>query len=717
MLLNHIMKRTFFLFVTLSALSTMAVVAAPISKKKGKGRANAPTEEAALPADPTPSANFSWHTWTASGGEKLDAKFRALENGIVTVEKKDQVLARFPIARLSAADQAFAQACKLAQPRPPLAQDVINQAAARLDESVNLALKTSETAANPKISDSIFLRRIYLDTIGRIPTEQEAQAFLKDSSPQKRSNLINALLNSPGYTMQMYNWLADMLRVKDDYGKGARAYLYEDWLKDQIAMNVPWNAMVRDMLTADGKLNQNGAAGFLLRDAQMPLDGVSNLLTTFLGANVSCAQCHDHPFANWTQHDFYSMAAFFGATDGYHEDVFRKARRLIKSEELAGLGKLVAAQVLTANAYNLVDLPQNRLKFPEDYKYKDAKPGELTVPALIRWDDTKKDNLSYEVAEQKNAAQLRNQFADWMVHPENPRFATAIANRLWKKVFGLAVQEPVWDIDDPSLSSNPELLAQLTTYMKQAKFDLREFQRILFHTAAYQRQASQIPEDPQTYRFPGPVIRRMSAEQAWDSIVCLVTGDAGDHLLLRRGDDMRNSAIDEKEMTVEKVKAVVAELQKDGVKMKGGGGKKPNANPRGIAAFYEGGRPEFRSGLLLARASEIQQPAPENHFLRLFGQSDRMVSDSNTTDGSVPQMLQLMNGPVQDMVAQSSLAIRSAKEQETPMDQVNSLYISFLSRKPNSDENTKALAALKEGLRLEDIAWVLLNSREFLFLP
>ncbi len=717
MLLNHIMKRTFFLFVTLSALSTMAVVAAPIGKKKGKGRANAPTETAALPADPTPSANFSWHTWTASGGEKLEAKFRALENGIVTVEKKDQVLARFPIARLSAADQAFAQACKLAQPRPPLAQEVINQAAARLDESVNLALKTSNTAANPTISDSIFLRRIYLDTIGRIPTEQEAQAFLKDTSPQKRSNLINALLNSPGYTMQMYNWLADMLRVKDDYGKGARAFLYEDWLKDQIAMNVPWNAMVRDMLTADGKLNQNGAAGFLLRDAQMPLDGVSNLLTTFLGANVSCAQCHDHPFANWTQHDFYSMAAFFGATDGYHEDVFRKARRLIKSEELAGVGKLVAAQVLTANAYNLVDLPQNRLKFPEDYKYKDAKPGELTVPALIRWDDTKKDNLSYEVAEQKNAAQLRNQFADWMVHPENPRFATAIANRLWKKVFGLAVQEPVWDIDDPALASNPELLAQLTTYMKQAKFDLREFQRILFHTAAYQRQASQIPEDTQTYRFPGPVIRRMSAEQAWDSIVCLVTGDAGDHLLLRRGDDMRNSAIDENEMTVEKVKAVVAELQKDGVKIKGGGGKKQNANPRGIASFYEGGRPEFRSGLLLARASEIQQPAPENHFLRLFGQSDRMVADSNTTDGSVPQMLQLMNGPVQDMVAQYSLAIRSAKEQETPMDQVNSLYISFLSRKPNSDESTKSLAALKEGLRLEDIAWVLLNSREFLFLP
>ena len=711
------MKRTFFLLVAFFTFNSVAVEAASIGKKKGKRRTAEATGKAALPATPSPTASPSWHTWTASGGEKLEAKFRALENGIVTVEKKDKTLARFPVARLGAADQSFAQACKLAQPRPPFQQNVINSAAARLDESINLALKTSNTPLSPPVPDALFVRRIYLDVIGRIPTEQEAEVFFKDPSPQKRSNLINALLNSPGYTMQMFNWLADMLRVKDDYGKGARAYLYEDWLKDQIAMNVPWNAMVRDMLTADGKLNQTGAAGYLLRDAQMPLDGISNLLTTFLGANVSCAQCHDHPFADWTQHDFYSMAAFFGATDGFHEDVYRKSRRFAKSEKLASLGKNVVTRLLTSNAYNLVDLPQNRLKFPEDYKYKDAKPGEQTVPSLIRWDDTKKDNLSYELSGQKNSTQLRNQFADWMVHPENPRFATAIANRLWKKVFGLAVQEPVSDIDDPSLSSNPELLARLTTYMKQANFDLREFQRILFHTAAYQRQASQIPEVPQTYRFPGPVIRRMSAEQAWDSIACLVTGDTGDHLLLRRGDDLRNASISENEMTVEKVKSVIAQLEKDGVKLKGGGGKKQNSNQRGMVSFYEGGRPDIRSGLLLVRASEIQQPAPENHFLRLFGQSDRMVSDSNTTDGSVPQMLQLMNGPVQDVVTQDSLAIRSAKEKKTTMDQVTSLYVSFLSRKPNSDESTKALSALKEGLRLEDIAWVLLNSREFLFLP
>ena len=709
------MKRTILFSTTFFACSFVALLAAPVAKIKGKGRTNRAVEEATLPPDSAPAASLSWHIWTASGGEKLEAKYKALENGIVIVEQKDQRNVRFPISRLSAADQKFALACKSAEPRPPMSQEIINKAAARLDTTINEALKVSKTEANPTSSDSLFLRRLYLDTIGRIPTDQEAQAFLTDRSPNKRSTLINQLLNSPGYTMHMYNWLADMLRVKDDYGKGAKAFLYEDWLKDQIAMNTPWDKMVHEMLTADGKLNQNGAAGFLLRDAQMPLDGVSNLLTTFLGANVSCAQCHDHPFADWSQHDFYSMAAYFGATDGFHEDVYKKARRLLKSDEMATINKAMAVQILASNPYNLVDLTKNKLKFPEDYHYKDAKPGELTVPGLIRWGDTKKDNPAYTISTE-NSAQLRNQFADWMVHPENPRFAASIANRLWKKVFGLAVQEPVSDIDDLSAASNPELMTQITDYMKQAKFNMREFQRILFHTAAYQRLASKMPEDPQTYRFQGPIIRRMSAEQVWDSIVTLTTGDEADNCLLRRGDDLQKTDLADNQITLDAVQSVIDEMKKSGMAARSGA-KKGGGNPKALASFYEGGVPQYRSGLLLARASEIQQPAPENHFLRLFGQSDRMVSDTNTVDGSVPQLLQLMNGPVQEMITKNSLALRNAANAEKSEDQVSSLYLSFLGRAPSSAETAKAVDALKNGLTLSDIAWVLLNTREFLFIP
>lgn len=707
-------RKSFWLFATLATTSA-AVLAAPLVKKKGKGRDNAAPVEAAVEPDKGQSASKDFHVWTASGGEKLEARFLALENGIVTVEQKDQRRVRFPLQRLSAEDQQFAQACRNAQPRPPMSQDIITRAAARLDEAINASLKQGNLSPNPAASDAQLVRRLYLDTIGRIPTEQEARAFLNDPSPNRRATLINTLLNSPGYTMHMYNWLADMLRVKDDYGKGAKSFLYEDWLKEQVAMNVPWDAMVSEMLTADGKLNSNGASGFLLRDAQMPLDGVSNLLTTFLGANVSCAQCHDHPFAEWTQHDFYSMAAFFGATDGFHEDVYRKTRRLAKNADLPQIGKGVVTQLLTSNAYNLVDLPTNHLKFPADYKYKDVKPGDPALPELIRWSDTTKENPAYNLTLTK-PSQLRNQFAAWMVHPDNPRFATAIANRLWKKVFGIAVQEPVSDLDDPKNASNPELLSRITTYMKQAKFDLREFQRILFNTAAYQRHASQAPEDPKTWRFQGPVVRRMTAEQAWDSIVTLASGDEADRILLRRGDDLQQTAVADDQINLETVKKLVDEMKENGTQLRGGG-KKGGGNPRLLASLYEGDKPQVRFGLLLARASEMQQPAPENHFLRLFGQSDRLVSDSNTNDGSVPQMLQLMNGPVQDMIASGSIALASAARQKSPADQVTSLYFSFLGRQPTPQESSKALAALKDGLGLPDLAWVLLNSREFLFVP
>lgn len=411
------------------------------------------------------------------------------------------------------------------------------------------------------------------------------------------------------------------------------------------------------------------------------------------------------------------MAAFFGATDGFHEDVYRKTRKLLKSPEVQEMGKGIATQLLASNPYNLVDLPKNHLKFPADYKYRDAAPGELAKPELIRWSDTSKDNPAYPTVEVK-PSQLRNEFAAWMVNPENPRFATAIANRLWKKVFGIAVQEPVSDIDNPSSASNPELLGLITTYMKQSKFDLREFQRILFNSAAYQRQASEMPENLSAYHFQGPTLRRMSAEQAWDSIVALTSGDEADHILLRRGDDLQKMIMPNDQINLETLTKMVAEVKAEGLAMKGGGAKASGKARTGKSAnLYEGGKPQSRSGLVLARASELSQPAPENHFLRLFGQSDRLVSDTNTTDGSVPQMLQLMNGPVQEMITRDSIALAAAAKEPSPSESVASLYLSFLSREPSAEESAKAVAAMKEDLVLSDLAWVLLNSREFLFIP
>ena len=691
--------------------------AAPARKKRpGRAAAAAPPREAPpAPASPMPG---EWHTWQAGTGHSVEARFKALESGIVTVERRDGAMVRFPVGVLRADDRRYAEACRALQPHEPLTREVVQKAAARLDATIEAALKAAGRQPNPPASDEVFVRRVHLDIAGRIPTAAETAAFLADARPDKRALLIDALLHSPGATMDMFNWLADMLRVKDDPGKGARAWLYEDWLKGQIAMNRPWDALVKEMLTADGKLCDNGAAGFLLRDAQMPLDGVSNLLTTFLGANVACAQCHDHPFADWTQQDFYRMASFFGATDGYHEELARRIKRFAKS---AGGPKGGIAQMLGPNAYDLVDLKANRLKYPEDYKYDNAKPGAAVEPGLITWGRGDEAGAAYRI-DTSDPAKLRDSFAAWLTHRENPRFAAAIANRLWKKVFGLAVQEPVGDLDDPKGAVIPELLEQLAWYMKQAKFDLREFRRILYNTAAYQREAAAVPlAEREAWRFAGPLVRRMSAEQAWDSLLILTEGARVDESLLRRGDALRPFSLPGKEVTEAVVRDMMARADSEEAVLaaKAGAGKKKRAdarvNPRLLDAAYEGRTPDQRGGMVLARASELPQPAPETHFLRLFGQSDRLVADSSTTDGSVPQALALMNGPAQSMVTVSSSAVMKDVMTAPEGERVERLHLHFLARRPTAEERARAEAALAKGVSVEDLAWVLLNSREFLF--
>ena len=139
---------------------------------------------------------------------------------------------------------------------------------------------------------------------------KKRENFLIDNDPEKRRKLIDQLLLSDGYRSHLFNWMADLLRHR---GKLRRSNFnhYERWLKDQIAQNIRWDEVVYKMLTAEGTLASSGPTGYLLRDPGMPLDNLSNTLNVFLSANISCAQCHDHPLADWTQREFYELAAFF----------------------------------------------------------------------------------------------------------------------------------------------------------------------------------------------------------------------------------------------------------------------------------------------------------------------------------------------------------------------------------------------------------------------
>ena len=581
--------------------------------------------------------------------------------------------------------------------------DQIKSASLWVDRTVGGALVKNGVQPNKQTDDFVFVRRVYLDVAGRIPTDVEARDFLNDKDPEKRRKIIDQLLISDGYRSHLFNWLADLLRHREKLRRSNFNH-YERWLKDQIAQNSPWNDMVYAMLTAEGTLASSGPTGYLLRDPGMPLDNLSNTLNIFLSANVSCAQCHDHPLADWTQREFYELAAFFGATDVSDRDP-RKVGNKLKLPD----GSISKQDVASAVAQNLARVHTKSfqtLKFPDDYAYSDVEPGSPVDPLLFIWGD---EELTVEVDE-KDPGKLRENFAEWLTHKENPRFAIAIANRLWKRFFGLGVQEPLEDLDDLTKASNPELLQLLGKVMVAADFDLREFQRVILNSKAYQAVSSVTPSsgDSENYLFPGPILRRMSAEQAWDSILALVLGTSLDDYKVDRSNRVTRYDFPYEQMSPDEVREKVLLMKKNGYL---------KSNQRMVEADFVGGkRPIKIKDEFLLRASELSQPAPNNHFLRMFGQSSRDLVNDSSVEGSIPQALMLMNGGVQHLLYDKEARLsKMLKRSGDFKSAVQFLFLSFFSRPPTPDEMNTIEQALAEGMKKDDLSWALFNSTEFLF--
>jgi len=580
-------------------------------------------------------------------------------------------------------------------------------AAGRIDAIIQLDLTKHHLQANQPASDLQFVRRVYLDVIGRIPSDQELQNFFSDKREGRRARLIDTLLNSPGHESHMFNWLGDMLRVKDEYYRIGKTWTFHTWLKTQLRENRPWDEMVFEMLTAEGRLGENGATAYLLRDASMPLDSLSNTLTTFLGANVACAQCHDHPFAEWTQRDFYEMASFFGSTAFDRVDT-RKPAITLRDERFS---KANLVTLLQPNMERVVYEQGRATEYPADYAYDDAKPGEKVVPKFITWAGARRANVTTT-----DPRRLRHLFARWLTSPKNPRFAEAIANRVWKKFFGVAVKEPVTDLDVLEAATNPELLKFLAQLMRDVDFDLREFQRVVLNTKTYQRQVSVTPPEGKEFRFPGPLLRRMTAEQTWDSIILLIRGTEIDNLKTDNAPKIERLVFpfefthDRKGIAKdrEQIFEFAQSLLPEGKTSKGEGG-------RGLFMGTNKRRVKRRGEEAWLRASELQQPMPPTHFLRIAGQSAREVADDGSTEGGITESLAMMNGDVTKSLMTDSQLIKAATLMKRESERIAFLYRSCLAREPSTAQKRKCLTATSEGLDLGDVAWALLNSREFMF--
>ncbi len=401
--------------------------------------------------------------------------------------------------------------------------DPSHAASQKIDQFVISNLKEQNLQPNSITSDAVFVRRAHLDLIGRIPTRKEAKDFFESADSNKRHKLVDTLIGSDGYVSHQYNFWADLLRARTAIAGNGQStesgYNYERWIKTAIRENKPYDEMVYELVTASGASWENPAVGYYLRDYGMPLDNLAMTTQTFLGTQVVCAQCHDHPFEEWTQMDYYHLSAFtYGMTstngivlqNDAIEALTKKKGKL--SAEFSRDLRKAYSEILIPVRFNNVYERERSLRLPHDYQYDDAKPKSVVKPATLMGN---KAVMSPSVS-------LIDSFGEWLVSSENPRFTKVIANRLWKKTMGVGLIEPVDDIKSHTKPSNPELMDYLEKLMLDLDYDLQAFQRILYNTKTYQREASlEAPTPGAPYYFAGPVLRRMSAEQIWDSLVTL----------------------------------------------------------------------------------------------------------------------------------------------------------------------------------------------------
>ena len=577
----------------------------------------------------------------------------------------------------------------------------VQSSAARIDALVEANYKKHGVEPNPNLSDELFVRRIYLDITGTIPNlEQVRTALSKRSTPGWRAALIDQLLNTDGYASHLYNFWADILRLRDErIMKSLTASPYNEWVRHAIETNMPYDKFVYEMLAATGKGLDNPATGYILRDANMPLDALNNTVRVFLGTQIGCAQCHDHPFDRWTQQEFYQMAAYtYGTTYGQNvkenRKVYAQALEEIKKAD-GNLTKGGAAKyrpIIQGNALALAD-GNARLKYPEGIDGDGVKAGEIVKPHAI-FDPP----ITLSSSEPPRMA-----FARWMTSPQNPRFAKTIANRLWKHVYGVGQIEPVDDMNDDTVAENPELMTALTNLMVNLKFDTKEYLRILYNTKTYQREATRAETDVLAYHFPGPVLRRMTAEQVWDSFVTLAAFDNPNayHKPSSRGETSILS-VDITKLTGEELLKRLGEF---------------NEYTSRKAQLARTAEYAYKS-LVLVRASELTTPLPPGHFLRQFGQSDRELIEGGNTDGSVPQALQMFNGPITHMLLEpDSLLAKNVLKESNPVDQMDVIFQSVLSRKATSDDRRIASEEIRKYGKAGygNIIWALVNTPEFLF--
>jgi hypothetical protein len=526
-----------------------------------------------------------------------------------------------------------------------------------IDEHVLAKLRDLHVAPSGIASDSAFIRRAWLDAAGVLPPAEEVERFLADTSPSadKRAALVDRILASEAWVdYWSYKW-SDLLLVSS--GKLARANVrsFYRWIRESVAANKPWDRFAYEITTATGRSTEEGAVNFFVIHRNQ-IDLTENFTQAFLGLSLTCARCHNHPLEKWTQRDYYAFSNLF-------------SRVQVKTDPDSSKGD---ASLLVVNSAS------GEIRHP--------RTGEVLTPTPL---DGKPMPSHAQAQTQTHAQQDRREYlAKWLTSPGNPLFARTVVNRVWANFFGRGLVTPVDDLRATNPASNDELFAAVTKDFVARGYDVKRLMRTIMLSAAYQRSSEPNETNAADDRFYSRfIVRRLPAEVILDAI-----------------------------------------SQVTGV-------------PEKFAGYPAG-----------TRALQLPDTRVPSYFLDIFGRPERKATSAaeRMQDPTLTQALHVINGDTLQLklTDENGTIARFVSQQVSDEQAVERLYLAALSRKPSADELPKIVAVLKASRAdaaasaqtagaqaagakasggagavdaaarqsaLEDLAWALFTSKEFLF--
>lgn len=362
---------------------------------------------------------------------------------------------------------------------------------AEIDRLIQEAQKREGVIPAPRSTDAEFMRRVTLDLAGKIPPVAELRSFIADQSSQKREQLVERLLASPGFVVHFTNVWRDMLLPELNTNLQARGEIpeFEAWLRLQFQANVPYDEIARQIISTSLRANSRRQPSEVIQELTprayylvkqfKPENLAAGTSRAFLGVRIECAQCHDHPFDSWKQQQFWEYAAFFSNID-----------QSVSSQVSAGLPLIESGRA-----------PQ--IKIPDTNRLVDA---------------TFLDGLRPEWEPGEVTPRLR--LAEWITAKDNPYFAKATANRVWSLFFGRGIVDPVDDFSSTNRATHPLLLELLADSLREHDYNLKFLISEIVNSQAYQLTSRQTDSSQSRVEWYGKMpVRGLTAEQIFANLV------------------------------------------------------------------------------------------------------------------------------------------------------------------------------------------------------